>query len=189
MPVSSLLKNSNIVHVGYVNEFTLSLSRRTSKGKNMRKHSLFAKFIDFPSRKQLVSQHLQCLFVDHNTRSCFPVRKSWCYFIYYPGLAGDEAILNPDVEEFDPSMEMKGLISLGSGTEISVWFVQKRAICFIDELFLSCSDQDDEKGRVKGDCMDLFKSLEALAMDDERSHSALHDVREDATLCMCPCLL
>ncbi|KAJ6913699.1 hypothetical protein NC651_016054 [Populus alba x Populus x berolinensis] len=33
------------------------------------------------------------------------------------------------------------------------------AICFIDELFLSCSDQDGEKGREKGDCLDLFKSL------------------------------
>jgi len=33
------------------------------------------------------------------------------------------------------------------------------AICFIDELFFSCSDQNDKKDRVKWHCMDLFKSL------------------------------
>jgi hypothetical protein len=119
-------------------------------------------------------------FVDHNTSvllSC--VKKPGVTFIYYPGLAGDEATLDPDLEEFDPSMGDEGfdflawfretvqyadfvVLKMKAG-EVELNFLsglfKSGAICFIDELFLSCSDQDGEKGRVKGDCMDLFKSL------------------------------
>ncbi|KAG5243362.1 hypothetical protein OIU76_009730 [Salix suchowensis] len=241
MPVSSLLKNSNIVHVGYVNEFTLVVFKKRiysvgyfqqyqlpadcpsimnnrphlenleplTENKQGEEHeksiAYLPKFIDFPSRKQLVyveiggGEHMNSsvsswflpsypadhsifnvFFVDHNTSvllSC--AKKPGVTFIYYPGLAGDEATLNPDVEEFDPSMGDEGFDFLGwfgetvqhadfvvlkmKAGEVELTFLsglfKSGAICFIDELFLSCSDQDDEKGRVKGDCMDLFKSL------------------------------
>ncbi|KAJ6699146.1 PEPTIDE UPSTREAM PROTEIN [Salix purpurea] len=241
MPVSSLLKNSNIVHVGYVNEFTLVVFKKRiysvgyfqqyqlpadcpsimnnrphlenleplTESKQGEEHeksiAYLPKFIDFPSRKQLVyveiggGEHMNSsvsswflpsypadhsifnvFFVDHNTSvllSC--AKKPGVTFIYYPGLAGDEATLNPDVEEFDPSMGDEGFDFLGwfgetvqhadfvvlkmKAGEVELKFLsglfKSGAICFIDELFLSCSDQDDEKGRVKGDCMDLFKSL------------------------------
>ncbi|CAK7343018.1 unnamed protein product [Dovyalis caffra] len=240
MPVSSLLKNSNIVHVGYVNEFTLVVFKKRiySVGyfqqyqlpadcpsiMNNRPHlenlepltgnkqveheksvAYLPKLIDVASRKRLVyievggGEHMNSsvsswflpsypvdhkafsvYFVDHNTSvllSC--VKKPGFTFIYYPGLAGDEAALNPDVEEFDPSVGDEGfdflawfketvqyadfvVLKMKAG-EVELKFLsdlfKSGAVCFIDELFLSCSDEDDEKGRMKGDCLDLFKSL------------------------------
>lgn len=240
MPVSSLLKNSNIVHVGYVNEYTLVVFKKRiysvgyfqqyqlpadcpsimnnrphlenleplteiKQGEHEQSIAYLPKFIDLPARKQLVyveiggGEHMNSsvsswflpsypadhstfnvFFVDHNTSvllSC--VKKPGVTFIYYPGLAGDEATLDPDLEEFDPSMGDEGfdflawfretvqyadfvVLKMKAG-EVELKFLsglfKSGAICFIDELFLSCSDQDGEKGRVKGDCMDLFKSL------------------------------
>jgi hypothetical protein len=55
------------------------------------------------------------------------VERSGVTFIYYPNLAGDEATLHPDLEEFDPSMgDMKGSFSL-LGLEkqcsmLTLWF-------------------------------------------------------------------
>ncbi|KAJ6869939.1 hypothetical protein NC652_035749 [Populus alba x Populus x berolinensis] len=229
MPVTSLLRNSNIVHVGYVNEYTLVVFKKRiySVGyfqqyqlpaecpsiMNNRPHlenlepltenkqvdhekniAYLPKFVDMPSRKRLVyveiggGEHLNSsvsswflpsypvdrntfnvYFVDHNAS----VLLSGVAFIYYPGLAGVEATLNPDVEEFDQSVEDEGfdfldwfkqtvqhadfvVLKMKAG-KVELRFLsglfQSGAVCFIDELFLSCSDQ------VGGDCMDLFKSL------------------------------
>ncbi|KAG6735585.1 hypothetical protein POTOM_061772 [Populus tomentosa] len=157
------------------------------------------KFVDMPSRKRLVfveiggGEHLNSsvsswflpsypvdrntfdvYFVDHNASVLLSgVEKPGVAFIYYPGLAGVEATLNPDVEEFDQSVEDEGfdfldwfkqtvqhadfvVLKMKAG-KVELRFLsglfQSGAVCFIDELFLSCSDQ------VGGDCMDLFKSL------------------------------
>jgi len=107
------------------------------------------------------------------------VERSGVTFIYYPNLAGDEATLHPYLEEFDPSMGDEGFVFLAwfretvqyadfmvlkmNEGEVALKFLpdllKNGAICFIDELFFSCSDQNDKKDRVKWHCMDLFKSL------------------------------
>jgi len=234
LPVSSLLKNSNIVHVGYVNEYTLVVFKKRifSVGyfqqyqlpadcpsiMNNRPHlenlepltenkqvehekniAYLPKFVDMPSRKRLVyveiggGEHLNSsvsswflpsypvdrntfnvYFVDHNASVLLSgVKKPGVAFIYYPALAGVEATLNPDVEEFDQSVEDEGfdfldwfkqtvqhadfvVLKMKAG-KVELRFLsglfQSGAVCFIDELFLSCSDQ------VGGNCLDLFKSL------------------------------
>ncbi|KAJ6969350.1 hypothetical protein NC653_037116 [Populus alba x Populus x berolinensis] len=125
-------------------------------------------------------------FVDHNAS----VLLSGVAFIYYPGLAGVEATLNPDVEEFDQSVEDEGfdfldwfkqtvqhadfvVLKMKAG-KVELRFLsglfQSGAVCFIDELFLSCSDQ------VGGDCMDLFKSLRSSGVFVHQS-SALFQLK------------
>ncbi|KAJ8754093.1 hypothetical protein K2173_001991 [Erythroxylum novogranatense] len=118
--------------------------------------------------------------VDHNTSVLLSyVKKPGITFIYYPGLSGEKAIQNPQFEDLDPSMVDEGFDFLAwfkETVQFSDFVVLKMktgkvelkflidlfksgTICFVDELFLNCSDGLDGKGLVEGDCMDLFKSL------------------------------
>ncbi|KAF2312096.1 hypothetical protein GH714_028038 [Hevea brasiliensis] len=125
-------------------------------------------------------------FVDHNTSvllSC--VKKPGVTFIYDPGLAGDEiSSLISDIEDPDPSVEDEGFDFLSWFRETAEYadFVvlkmkagetelkfltdlyESGAICFVDELFLSCADHVDDNDVVSKDCMDLLKSLRSSGM-------------------------
>ncbi|XP_057999541.1 uncharacterized protein LOC110667293 [Hevea brasiliensis] len=125
-------------------------------------------------------------FVDHNTSvllSC--VKKPGVTFIYDPGLAGDEITsLISDIEDPDPSVEDEGFDFLSWFRETAEYadFVvlkmkagetelkfltdlyESGAICFVDELFLSCADHVDDNDVVSKDCMDLLKSLRSSGM-------------------------
>ncbi|KAG5253189.1 methyltransferase domain-containing protein [Salix suchowensis] len=214
MPVSSLLKDSNIVHVGYVSQYTLVVFKkriygtsygeiRTSteikQGEHEKSIAYLPKFVDIPSRKRLVyveiggGEHLNSsvsswflpsypvdrntfnvYFVDHNSSALLSrVKKPGVTFIYYPGLTGVEATtLNPDVEDegfdfldwFKQTVQYADFVVLKmKAGKVELKFLsglfRSGAICFVDELLLGCSDEVGGKGRVKGDCMDLFKSL------------------------------
>ncbi|KAJ9181592.1 hypothetical protein P3X46_009707 [Hevea brasiliensis] len=125
-------------------------------------------------------------FVDHNTSvllSC--VKKPGVTFIYYPGLAGDKITASiSDVEDLDPSVEDEGfdflswfretveyadfvVLKMKAG-EAELKFLtdlyESGAICFVDELFLSCADHVDDNGVMSKDCMDLLKSLRSSGM-------------------------
>ncbi|KAK7267660.1 hypothetical protein RIF29_20338 [Crotalaria pallida] len=114
-------------------------------------------------------------FVHHNASIMLShVKKPGVTFVYHPGLAGN--MLDPLVvgeEEFDfltwfketvkyadfvvlkmnaGNVEMKHMVDL----------VESGAICSIDEMFLSCSDDGDGNGKSlirKERCMDIYKGL------------------------------
>lgn len=121
-------------------------------------------------------------FVDHNTSVLFScVKKPGVTFIYYPGLAGEKAAAtqNSEVEDLDPSVEDEGF-------DFLAWFVEtvqyadfvvlkmkagvvelkfltdlfkSGSICYVDELFLNCSNHPDGKNAENGDCRDMLQSL------------------------------
>ncbi|KAJ6778341.1 PEPTIDE UPSTREAM PROTEIN [Salix koriyanagi] len=234
MPVSSLLKDSNIVHVGYVNQYTLVVFKKRiygvgyfqqhqlpadcpsimsnrphmekleplteiKQGEHEKSIAYLPKFVDIPSRKRLVyveiggGEHLNSsvsswfspsypvdrntfnvYFVDHNASALLSrVKKPGVTFIYYPGLTGVEATtLNPDVQDegfdfldwFKHTVQYADFVVLKmKAGKVELKFLsglfRSGAVCFVDELLLGCSDEVGGKGRVKGDCMDLFKSL------------------------------
>ncbi|KAL4325608.1 hypothetical protein GQ457_11G007760 [Hibiscus cannabinus] len=128
-------------------------------------------------------------FVDHNTSVMPSyVNKPGINFVYYPGLAGNRATIGSGsktstdsniIDDLDPFVEDEGFDFLNWVKETVQYadFVVLRmnagavelkmlsdlfesgTICFIDELFLHCSDRIENGGVVKGDCMDLFKAL------------------------------
>jgi hypothetical protein len=109
----------------------LTENKQVEHEKNM---AYLPKFVDMPSRKRLVyveiggGEHLNSsvsswflpscpvdrntfnvYFVNHNASVLLSgVKKPGVAFIYYPGLAGVEATHNPDVEEFNQSVEDEG---------------------------------------------------------------------------------
>ncbi|XVF55457.1 hypothetical protein PTKIN_Ptkin06aG0037500 [Pterospermum kingtungense] len=119
------------------------------------------------------------------------VKKPGINFVYHPGLAGNRATaagsgkkasIYSDIVDFsDPFVEEEGfdfhlwftdtvqyadfvVLKMNSGAvELKLLsdLFESGMICFIDELFLHCSDTTDSGGGgvVKGDCMDLFKAL------------------------------
>ncbi|XVF07925.1 hypothetical protein REPUB_Repub06bG0181300 [Reevesia pubescens] len=127
-------------------------------------------------------------FVDHNTSVMLTyVKKPGINFIYHPGLAGIEAPASSAnkastdsdiIDDLDPFVEDEGfdfllwfkdtvhyadfvVLKMNAGAvELKLLsdLFESGIICFIDELFLHCSDRIDS-GVVKGDCMDLFKAL------------------------------
>uniref|UniRef100_A0A2P2QLY7 Uncharacterized protein LOC105142571 n=1 Tax=Rhizophora mucronata TaxID=61149 RepID=A0A2P2QLY7_RHIMU len=236
-PVSSLLKDSSVVHVSYVEDFTLVVfKKRTDTAGYFKQFALPAdcqsvvcnrplmdyleplvekkqtgyekkiaylpNFIDMRTKNRLmlvdigVGEHqnsswflpsypvnqnaFNVYVVDHNTSvllSC--VKKPGVTFIYYPGLAGENAVQNTETEELDPSVEDEGfdflawfketvqfadfvVLKMKTG-EVEMKFLEglfeSGTICHVDELFLNCSDDGDGKSLVKGDCLDLFKGL------------------------------
>jgi SAM-dependent methyltransferase len=121
-------------------------------------------------------------FVDHNTSVLLSlVKKPGITFVYHPGLAGNKAspIPSPD-EDIDPPLEIEGfnflswfketvqyadfvVLKMNAG-KVELKFLselfESGAICFVDEMFLHCSDSLDAEGAFKGeDCMGLFKGL------------------------------
>lgn len=120
-------------------------------------------------------------FVDHNTSVLLSyVKKPGITFVYHPGLAGNEAFANHNSnEDIDPPLDKEGFDFLSwfkETVQYSDFVVLKMnagkverkflsqlfesgAICFVDEMFLHCSDSMGGEGAVKGECMDLFKGL------------------------------
>ncbi|EOY07810.1 PREDICTED: uncharacterized protein LOC18597935 [Theobroma cacao] len=128
-------------------------------------------------------------FVDHDTSVILSyVKKPGINFVYYPGLAGNRATASSgnkastdsdSVDDSDPFVEDEGfdfllwfkdtvqyadfvVLKMNAGAvELKLLsdLFESGIICFIDELFLRCSDHMDSGGVVKGDCMDLFKAL------------------------------
>ncbi|KAM7264918.1 hypothetical protein ACFE04_002601 [Oxalis oulophora] len=117
-------------------------------------------------------------FVDHNTSVLLSyVKRPGITFVYHPALAGNIARLNSDPDDdLDPYVAVGGfdflawfketvrysdfvVLKIGSG-EVELKFLSdlfmSGAICFVDELFLRCSDHEDDS---TGDCMYLFRSL------------------------------
>lgn len=121
-------------------------------------------------------------FVDHNTSVLLSyVKKPGVTFVYHPDLAGTKTFTaDPgDSEDLDPSVEDEGFDFLSWFKEtvqyadfvvlkMNVGETEQRflselfssgAICFVDELFLRCSDHVDGKGAAGRSCMELFKGL------------------------------
>ncbi|KAE8679376.1 putative E3 ubiquitin-protein ligase LOG2-like [Hibiscus syriacus] len=128
-------------------------------------------------------------FVDHNTSVMLSyVNKPGINFVYYPGLAGNRVSTSPGnkvstdvdiIDDSDPFVEDEGfnfllwiketvqhadfvVLKMNAGAmELKILsdLFESGTICFIDELFLHCSDRIENGGVVKGDCMDLFKAL------------------------------
>ncbi|GMI84738.1 hypothetical protein like AT3G53400 [Hibiscus trionum] len=128
-------------------------------------------------------------FVDHNTSVMLSyVNKPGINFVYYPGLAENTASTGPgnkaytgsdSIDDSDPFVEDEGfdfllwiketvqsadfvVLKMNAGAvELKILsdLFESGTICFIDELFLHCSDRIENGGAVKGDCMDLFKAL------------------------------
>ncbi|OMO73523.1 Methyltransferase type 11 [Corchorus olitorius] len=124
-------------------------------------------------------------FVDHNTSVMLSyVKKPGINFVYYPGLATAnlESKASADSgtdDDFDPYVEDDGfdfllwfkdtvqyanfvVLKMNAGAaELKLLsdLFESGLICFIDEVFLHCSDHMEGGGVVKGDCMDLFKAL------------------------------
>ncbi|KAK8546319.1 hypothetical protein V6N13_067540 [Hibiscus sabdariffa] len=128
-------------------------------------------------------------FVDHNTSVMLSyVNKPGINFVYYPGLAGNGASTGPGdnastgfdiIDDSDPYVEDEGfdfllwiketvqsadfvVLKMNAGAvelKILLDLFESGTICFIDELFLHCSDRIENGGVVKGDCMNLFKAL------------------------------
>ncbi|KAG6642959.1 uncharacterized protein LOC122277034 [Carya illinoinensis] len=127
------------------------------------------------------SKAFNVYFVDHNTSVLLSyVKKPGITFVYHPGLAGNwtPANLTSD-EDVDPPLQNEGfnffswfketvqhadfvVLKMNSG-EVERKFLselfESGAICFVDEMFLHCSEGADGGGALKGDCMDLFKGL------------------------------
>ncbi|KAF5750363.1 hypothetical protein HS088_TW03G00699 [Tripterygium wilfordii] len=125
-------------------------------------------------------------FVDHNTSVMLSyVKRPGVTFVYYPDLAGNKATAKPDaVEELNPYVEDGSfdflawfketaqyadfmVLKMNAG-KVELKFLadlfRSGAICLVDELFLSCSDQVYGKGAVKGQCLDLFKGLRNISV-------------------------
>ena len=120
-------------------------------------------------------------FVDHNTTVLLSlVKKPGMTFVYHPGLAGDKDSDAPTFDEdIDPPMEIEGfdflswfketvqyadfvVLKMNAG-KVELKFLlelfESGAICYVDEMFLNCSDNVDVAGAIKGECMDLFRGL------------------------------
>ncbi|KAK8649458.1 hypothetical protein V6N13_130187 [Hibiscus sabdariffa] len=127
--------------------------------------------------------------VDHNPSLMLSyVKRPGVNFIYYPGLAENQATwssmnkasIDSDTkddsdsfvedEEFDFHLWFKDTVQYADfvvlkmkagAVELQLLsdLFESGIICFIDELFLHCSDPTDSRGAGKGDCMGLFKSL------------------------------
>ncbi|XWS66895.1 hypothetical protein CRYUN_Cryun05aG0240300 [Craigia yunnanensis] len=128
-------------------------------------------------------------FVDHNTSVMLSyVKKPGINFVYHPDLAGNRATASSgnkastdsdivddsdpfvEDEEFDFLLWFKDtvqyadfvVLKMNTGAvELKLLsdLFESGIICFIDELFLHCTDSIDSGGIVKRDCMDLFKAL------------------------------
>ncbi|GLT69759.1 hypothetical protein SLA2020_418850 [Shorea laevis] len=120
-------------------------------------------------------------FVDHNTSVMLSYVKSpGITFVYHPGLAGNRPQVDPDIaDDWEPEEGDDGfdfllwfketvryadfvVLKMNAGA-VELKFLKdlfdSGAICFVDEVFLHCSDGADRNGALKEDCMDLFKVL------------------------------
>ncbi|KAK4772963.1 hypothetical protein SAY87_027982 [Trapa incisa] len=126
-------------------------------------------------------------FVDHNTSVLLSyVKRPGVTFVYHPGLAGvrEDHNVNSYHDSDDPFPGYEGfdflawfketvryadfvVLKMNSG-EPELKFLgdlfESGAICFVDELFLHCSDPRNGNGTglVKGDCMDMFHGLRSI---------------------------
>lgn len=122
-------------------------------------------------------------FVDHNTSVLLSyVKGPGVTFVYHPGLAGnrDDHNVSSDHDSNDPFPGYEGfdflawfketvryadfvVLKMNSG-ELELKFLRGLfeigAICFVDELFLHCSDP----GMIKGDCVDMFQGLRSIGV-------------------------
>ncbi|KAK4776084.1 hypothetical protein SAY87_024045 [Trapa incisa] len=126
-------------------------------------------------------------FVDHNTSVLLSyVKRPGVTFVYHPGLAGqgDEGNVSSDHESNDPFPGYEGfdflawfketvryadfvVLKMNSG-EPELKFLgdlfESGAICFVNEMFLHCSDPRNGTSLVKGDCMDTFHGLRSIGI-------------------------
>ncbi|KAE8704593.1 hypothetical protein F3Y22_tig00110450pilonHSYRG00880 [Hibiscus syriacus] len=142
----------------------------------------------FPSYP-LDHQAFDVYFVDHNSSVMKSyVKRPGINFVYYPGLAENRitsssmhnaSIDSDSIDDSDPFVENEEF-------DFHLWFTdtvqyadfvvlkmnaraaelqllsdlfESGIICFIDELFLNCSDSTDSGRAANGGCMGLFKSL------------------------------
>lgn len=120
-------------------------------------------------------------FVDHNISVMLSyIKRHGINFVYYPGLAENRATSSSTNRDSDPFLEDEGfdfqlwfkdtvqyadyvVLKMNAGdVELQLLsdLFESGIICFIDELFLHCSDRTESGQAVKGrDCMSLFKSL------------------------------
>lgn len=135
----------------------------------------------FPPSYPLDRKAFDVYFVDHNTSVLLSyVKKPGITFVYHPGLAGNKATVNLAIDgDIDPPLEDEGfnflawfketvqyadfvVLKLNAG-KVEMKFLselfESGAICFVDEMFLHCSDREDCEAAMMGDCMDLFKGL------------------------------
>lgn len=120
-------------------------------------------------------------FVDHNTSVMLSyVKRPGITFVYHPDLAGSKAKANPDTyqdpnpygedDAFDFLLWFKETVRFAdfvvlkmNAGEVELKFLtelfKSGTICFVDELFLRCSNRADAKDASGGSCMDIFKSL------------------------------
>ncbi|KAL4312767.1 hypothetical protein GQ457_01G016610 [Hibiscus cannabinus] len=134
-------------------------------------------------------QAFNVYFIDHNPSVMLSYdKRPGINFIYYPGLAENRYKLIPtnkasigsdNTDDSDPFVEDEGfdfhlwfkdtvqyadfvVLKMNAGAmelQLLSDLFESGIICFIDELFLHCSDSNDNGGAMKGDCMGLFKSL------------------------------
>ncbi|GLT92391.1 hypothetical protein SLE2022_102310 [Rubroshorea leprosula] len=125
-------------------------------------------------------------FVDHNTSVMLSyVKTPGITFVYHPGLSGNRAPVDPDIaDDWDPAVEDEGfdfllwfketvqyadfvVLKMNAGA-VELKFLSdlfdSGAICFVDELFLHCSDGVIGNKALKKDCMDLFKVLRSAGL-------------------------
>lgn len=138
----------------------------------------------FPPSYPVNQKAFDVYFVDHNTSTLsFHVEKPGIAFVSHPGQSEKKATVqqqpNDHVDLAPPSGgEVCNLLDWFKGTVRYAEFVvlkmnggtvelkflsdliESGAICFVDELFLSCLDnRDGGAGGTSEDCMDLLKGL------------------------------
>ncbi|KAJ1387694.1 hypothetical protein SESBI_39761 [Sesbania bispinosa] len=138
----------------------------------------------FPPSYPIDQKTFSVYFVHYNTSVLLSyVKRPRVTFVYHPGLAGKAGAAKPGVdgdldpllgeEEFDFLAWFKEtvqnadfvVLKMNAG-EVEMKFLmdifENGAICFVDELFLSCSENGDgERGTMSSRerCMDIYKGL------------------------------
>ncbi|XP_031397420.1 uncharacterized protein LOC116208225 [Punica granatum] len=152
-------------------------------GEHMNSSSLNWFFPSYP----VDTKAFNVYFVDHNTSVLLSyVKKPGVTFVYHPDLAGDRDIHNSstDDHDLDPLPGDEGfdflawfketvryadfvVLKMNTG-ESELKFLRdlfvSGAICFVDELFLHCSDPRNRTSMMKGDCMDMFQGLRSIGV-------------------------
>ncbi|KAK8638964.1 hypothetical protein V6N13_137368 [Hibiscus sabdariffa] len=210
-PVSSLLKASTVVHVDYVDNFTLIVFKKKLENTSFfeqyrlpadcpsmantkdildnieplledkpvgfgRGVAYLPKFVNISDKQRLVyidigaGEHLNSNVTDWFLPS-YPVdRKAFDVYFVDHNTSVMPSYVNKEDEGFDFLLWVKETVQhadfvvlrMNAGAvELKMLsdLFESGTICFIDELFLHCSDRIENGGVVKGDCMDLFKAL------------------------------
>ncbi|ESW17220.1 hypothetical protein PHAVU_007G221200 [Phaseolus vulgaris] len=132
----------------------------------------------FPPSYPIHLKAFSVYFVHYNVSVLSYVKRPRVTFVYHPGLAGrvaDNVDMDPLLgeEEFDFLMWFKEtvqnadfvVLKMNVG-DVEMKFLadifESGTLCFVDELFLGCSESEDGKDEImssREQCMDIYKGL------------------------------